>query len=91
MLARRKRDLTTELLESLLRYDPETGKWTWFVNRTFTARAGSEAGYINSWGRRSIRINKVHYKAGRLAFFYMTGQWPKYEVDHINGDPLDDR
>jgi hypothetical protein len=30
-------------------------------------------------------------KAARLAWLVTTGEWPKGEVDHINGDPSDNR
>jgi hypothetical protein len=31
------------------------------------------------------------YWASRIAWFYMTGEWPSGFVDHKNRDPLDDR
>ena len=36
-------------------------------------------------------VNKTKYYASRLAWFYVYGKWPEYEIDHINGIRSDDR
>jgi hypothetical protein len=88
-------DIAWERLRSLLRYYPKTGGWKWLVDRdNGKVKAGSEAGCIkNGKGgrRRHICIDDVRYRASRLAYFYMKGFWPKNEIDHVNGDTLDDR
>jgi hypothetical protein len=38
-----------------------------------------------------ITVDNKPYRACRLAYFYMTGQWPDGMVDHINMDRSDDR
>ena len=47
-------------------------------------------GAPNSEGYIRVGIAGKRYKAHRLAFLYMTGEWPNV-VDHINGDRTDNR
>lgn len=56
-----------------------------------TRYANKPAGTINSKGYRVIKINRKDYKAHRLAWFYHYKEWPKFEIDHINGDKTDNR
>lgn len=87
----KKVPLTQNRLRELLHYEPETGVFTWLVQRGRTASPGSVAGYVASESRRLIRVDGGHYFAARLAWLYMTGEWPKGEVDHRDTDSLNDR
>jgi hypothetical protein len=52
----------------------------------------SRAGCLKqSTGYWYIKIDGCDYQSSRLAFFYMTGEWPVGEVDHINRKRADDR
>jgi len=82
--------LTQKRLKELLHYDPETGIWTWRVNRR-RVKAGDKAGCIDTRGYRLIRINNVLYKSSRLVWLYTKGYWPLGEIDHINKATHDDR
>lgn len=88
-------DLTQEKLLELLHYDPSTGAWTWRVSNSIF-RAGDRAGriYENSRGKelpcRVIYVLGKHHRAARLAWFYMTGKWLFLEIDHVDGDSLND-
>ena len=53
--------------------------------------AGHNAGSLNGDGYRSIRINRQKILAHRLAFLFMLGRFPQYEVDHVNLDRADNR
>jgi hypothetical protein len=77
-------ELTQNVLRDLLNYDAETGVFTWRVDRRGTAKAGTIAGSIDTKGRRQINLAGRMYFAHRLAFFWMTGDWPKQAVDHID-------
>ena len=83
--------ITQNELKELMEYDPETGVFTWKVSPNWAIKAGSVAGNTTHKGYRRITINGKEYRCARLAYFYMTGQWPKNEMDHINREPADDR
>lgn len=74
----------------LLRYEPETGTFFWRVDTKNTA-TGDVAGCRQSRGYWHIKINRRLYMAHRLAWLYVTGDWPVGHVDHINGDRGDNR
>ena len=93
--------LTQERLKELLTYNPITGVFTWKPRKgekSFNTRlAGREAGSVQNRGngRKGVRIkirvnNKFHF-AHRLVWLYVYGKFPDNEIDHINGNPLDNR
>lgn len=74
-----------ERLREMFVYSPETGD---FIRRIRAGKClpGSIAGYVSSNRYVRIEIDHILYHAHRLAWFYMTGNWPD-QIDHINGDP----
>jgi hypothetical protein len=78
-------------LKKVLHYDPDTGIFTWLVNKSGGATVGSVAGGINGKGYLQIKINYKVYQLHRLAWLYMTGKNPKQIIDHINGISADNR
>lgn len=83
--------LTAERLREVLRYDPDTGDWTWLVRSGGKSTVGSPAGYLDTHGYTKISVDNGRYYTHRLAFLYMTGAWPVGECDHINRDRADCR
>jgi len=78
-------------LRYYLHYDPESGVFTWKECPPHrTDLLGKRAGYIASWGYRMIKLDGKMYIAHRLAWLYVTGQWPE-QVNHIDGDKTNDR
>lgn len=77
-------------LHKLLHYHPGTGVFTWRIQSSPRAKAGTVAGTSEKRGHRKIRVQGVTYKSHRLAFIYMVG-WVPPQVDHINRDPSDNR
>lgn len=75
---------------SRISYDADTGHFTWVVAAS-GVRKGKIAGSMTSCGYWQIRLNKICYRAHRLAWFVTYGEWPDDEIDHINGNPLDNR
>jgi len=97
------RNLTAAELRSLLDYDAETGVFTWrhrpertqydkTWNRRFAGREAGTAQRFNT-GRwyRAIRVQGRSYLAHRLAFLHMASTWPPHEIDHRDGDGLNNR
>ena len=78
-------------LKNLLDYDPSTGVFVWRVYSNGRAPVGSIAGTLQKDKYWQIGINKTLYKAHRLAWFYINGAWPDREIDHIDGNPSNNR
>lgn len=80
-------NLTSELVRSILNYDPEIGIFTWKY-RSGAAKAwntrysGKTAGSVNKDGYVQIAINNKQYYAHRLAWLYTKGIWPEIQIDH---------
>ena len=89
--------LTLERLKELLSYNPEDGTFTWLVSTRGKVRAGAIAGSFGGYGGkyRTIHIGGLRdgrkYYAHRLAWLWMTGKWPEATIDHIDGNPDNNR
>jgi hypothetical protein len=78
------RSLSAGRLREMLAYDPETGHFTWRVCRPGGICVGSRAGTDSGVGYILISVDCVRYKAHRLAWLHVYGEWPTKEIDHIN-------
>jgi hypothetical protein len=78
--------ITAIELKGLLNYSLETGTFTWIKSKSNRVKIGEIAGSLRKDGYLHIQINKKIYLAHRLAWFYMTGEWPKEQIDHIDGN-----
>ena len=74
--------LTQARLRELLAYDPETGEW---LDNAHRARRNIDHGYLR------IKIDGQRYYAHRLAFLYVTGEWPPQNIDHKDMDGLNNK
>lgn len=63
----------------------------WECNRWNAKWAGKEITYVGVDGYKRCSILKKYFQLHRLIWLYMTGEWPKGEIDHINGDRSDNR
>jgi hypothetical protein len=86
--------ITQEQLKEVLHYCPETGVFTWLTSSK-GRRKGSEAGTVyrkaNGKSYRRLCLRYVNYAVHRLAVLYVTGAFPENEVDHEDGNGLNNR
>lgn len=92
------KNLTSYILKTLIHYEPETGVFTRIshcVSETGRRSSRSVLGPMqrkpNGVGYICFSVNNWNYSAHRLAWLYMTGEWPDGVIDHINGDRADNR
>jgi hypothetical protein len=76
--------LRLERLKECLQYDPSTGLFTWLKCNSARAQVGATAGTTHTSGYVIVSIDRETYRAHRLAWFYMTGEWPRGFIDHRN-------
>lgn len=81
-----------EQLKMLLEYFPEIGEFRWKIQKGSRALVGSIAGTLcKDKGYIRIDVLGKQYPAHRLAWLYMTGEWPKNHIDHKNLSKVDNR
>lgn len=82
-------------LKELLNYDESTGIFTHKKRRSGVPVAGAKAGCrvknLDGGIYEVITLDRKSYKAHRLAWLYCYGSMPAMQIDHCNGDSLDNR
>lgn len=80
-------------LRKVLHYDPFNGLFYWKIlpNRKMKNRFVTGVGHRDLYAR--VVYNGYNYLAHRVAWALYYGEWPtkKQHIDHINGDPYDNR
>ena len=83
--------LTQERLRQVLHYDPDTGIFRWKVSPSNSVKFGSIAGCVNTIGYWQISIDNERCLGHRIAWRYMTGNWPINDIDHKDRDRSNNR
>ena len=86
-----RHNVTVDELKRTIRYDPDTGLfWRISINESNRRYLNKVAGCLYK-GYNRICIGGSPYLGHRLAWLYMTGEFPMSEIDHINRDGTDNR
>ena len=80
--------ITQDRLHELFEYDGNNLVWKVRKGR---AHAGCIAGHGRSDGYRRVKVDQIFYYAHRLIWLYVTGEMPPEEIDHIDGNPSNNR
>jgi hypothetical protein len=76
--------ITQDELKKFIHYNPLTGVFTRLVSLHPRIPAGGVTGSTTRTGYVHIGVLGRSYPAARLAWLYMTGSFPKGQIDHIN-------
>lgn len=91
------------LLRKLISYDPESGILIWkerpagyfksakICDEWNAKHANMPCGYDNGAGYIVLGIFGRPYRSHRIAWALHYGEWPKSDIDHINGKRSDNR
>ncbi len=79
-----RHDFSLEYLKSKIHYNPDSGIITNLKTCQTITRTNRD-GYV------VVAIKGYNYMAHRLAWFYMTGEWPKCSIDHKDRDRANNR
>lgn len=96
--------LPVDYLKECFAYDSESGQLWWKERprshfstegawkKTNVERAGKPAGYVNGvTGRLSVKVNDINLLVHRVAFVIYHGKWPVKQVDHWDGNFVNNR
>ncbi|QIG75061.1 HNH endonuclease protein [Rhizobium phage RHph_I3_18] len=79
--------LNAEQVRHLFNYDPQTGIFTWRNHPKAPSWVGKRAGSRRPDGYRQILILGRLYLEHRIAWLFVTGEFPPQEIDHIDQNP----
>lgn len=83
--------ITQARLKELVYYDPVVGVFINKENRLNSKPIGSFSATLAGNGSMTMHLDGKVYAAHRLAWLYMTGDYPDYLIDHINRIRTDNR
>lgn len=77
--------IDTDNVHDLFDYDPIDGTFRWKISPSRKVRAGDICGYPHpqDW---LIVYRRRNYSGRRLAWLFMTGEWPAHDVRNADGD-----
>jgi hypothetical protein len=84
--------MNIQKLQEFIHYDPVTGVLIWKKVLSNRTKAGALCGAnIDSKGYGRVCFDGKQYRTHRVAWALFYGQVPVQQIDHINGNQLDNR
>lgn len=83
--------LTQKTLKDNLTYNYLTGEFKWLISPCGKVKIGSTAGYILTSGYGRIMLQGGNYAIHRLVWLYTYGEFPSGVIDHIDGNPSNNK
>jgi hypothetical protein len=83
--------MDAELAQSLWCYDAETGVLRWKIKPCDKVCVGDVVDCPNSSGHLRVQYRGKKYLVHRLVWLISTGNWPKDQLDHLDGNPGNNR
>lgn len=78
--------------QEFIDYDPLTGQFIWKKVLSNRVKSGSIcARNVDSKGYQRLCFDGKQYRAHRVAWAMVHGEMPSLQIDHINGNKLDNR
>lgn len=91
MRKRKRKPPTCEELHELFIYNIRHRILRWRIKPCKNIRAGDPAGTIEGTGYFRVGINGRRYFAHQIIWCMMTGKWPTQEIDHRDGNGLNNK
>ena len=83
--------ITQDYLHEIFHYDPENGLFSRKKRTGPTTNVGDIVGTDKGNGYLMMCIKSRLYLSHRIAWFYVYGEMPPLNIDHINGNRSDNR
>jgi hypothetical protein len=84
--------MNIQKLQEFIHYDPVTGVLIWKKVLSNRTKSGALCGAnIDSKGYGRVCFDGKQYRAHRVVWALFYGQMPDQQIDHINGNRLDNR
>lgn len=83
--------ISCERVREVFTYSPDTGRLCWRENKGTTGRKGELAGFVGATGYQRVKVDGAMYMAHRLIWLYVYGVMPSNHIDHIDGNPANNR
>lgn len=87
--------ITVQELREKFHYSPKTGSLTWRARKYSRGYKGvlpgKEVGWPSVAGYMKVCINYKHYFLHRIIWALVYGEFPRGQIDHIDGDKANNR